>query len=117
MNDADGHLETNVARLLESACGEDTLLDPSLREHTRRQLTRSLHLSCSAPAFPDRAVALLGFVLAGAATWLAFQVTGGGFEEAWRLPGLLIALPLSANLALVPLAAVVIFQRRRSDDR
>ena len=117
MNEANGHLEANVSRLLNAACGEASRLDPSLRERTRRRLTRSLHLSRSAPAFPERAVALLGFALAGTATWLVLRVVGGGLEEALRLPGLLIALPLSANLALVPVAAFVVLQRRRSDDQ
>jgi hypothetical protein len=117
MNDFSGHREANVGRLLEAACGKEALLDPSLRERTRRNLIRRLHLRHSAPAFPERAVALLGFVLAGAATWLVLRVGGGGLEEAWRLPGLLIALPLSANLALVPVAAFVVLQRRRSDDQ
>lgn len=117
MDELNNHLESNVARLLEAACGEAALLDPSVRERTRRRLTQRLHLRHSAPAFPDRAVALLGLAMAGTATWLTLQVAGRGIEEVWRLPGLLLALPLSANLVLVPVAAIVILQGRRNDDR
>jgi len=117
MDELNNHLEANFARLLEAACGEAALLDPTLRERTRQRLTQRLHLRRSAPAFSDRAVALLGLVLVGTATWLVFQVAGRGIEEVWRLPGLLIALPLSVNLLLVPVAAVVVLQGRRSDDQ
>ena len=117
MDELDDHLEANLARLLEAACGEEALLDPALREHTRQQLAQRLHLCHSAPAFPDRAVALLGLLLAGTAAWLAVQVAGGGIDEVWRLPGLLIALPLSANLLLVPVATVVVLQGRQKHDQ
>ena len=117
MDELDNHLEANFTRLLEAACGEAALLDPTLRERTRERLTRRLHLIHSAPSFPDRAVALLALVLGGTATWLAFQVAGRGIEELWRLPALLIALPLSVNLALVPVAAVVVLQGRWCDDQ
>jgi hypothetical protein len=111
-----GQVDSNVARLIQAAYGEETLLDAPLKDRTRRLLFQAQRFRRSAPEFPDRAVAALGVVFASTAIWLVMQVAGAGIEQAWSLPGLLVALPLSANLALVPTAAVVVLRGRRRDD-
>jgi len=117
MDSSNGHAEANAARLIQSAYGEEARLDAPLKERTRRLLMQAQRFRRAAPAFPDRAVATLGLVFASTAIWLAIRVVGAGIEEAWQLPGLLIALPLSVNLALIPTAAVVVLRGRRRDDR
>jgi hypothetical protein len=113
VNERKDHLEGNVARLVQAGFGEGAQLDPLAKEQTWQQLATALRVRRRAAEFPDRAVALLGIMLLGAAVWLAIRVTGAGTEVSTTVPDIVIALPLALNLIFVPVAGLVILRRRR----
>jgi len=116
MNEDQSHVEANVARLIQVAMGDGAQLERHTRERIWGRLSsevRSLHAS---NRFPEGALAFLGGIQVCAAWWFGAQVARGGIREAIASPDLLILLPVLFNLALVPIAAMVVLQRRRRHD-
>lgn len=117
MDHSDDLLESNTARLIEAGLGGEARPDPALREALRRRLVGELRAGLALPAFPEKALGLLTALGLLAVLGAAVQFSQAGMEafENGLWPVLLLILLL--NLALTPVASIVIVLRRRANDR
>ena len=114
MNENRSHLEANLARMIKAAAGGEAQLKESQRERTWHRLIAESRRSRPASPFPDRVLAFLGGVQAFAALWLGIRVLTNGFTGTIDVPSLFVALPVTVNLACLPIAVMLIYRRRRS---
>lgn len=117
MDRSDDILECNTARLIQSGMGGEARLDPELREELRHRLVGELRAGLALPAFPEKALGVLTALGLLAALGVLVQVGQTGlrtFEDGiWPMLALLLLL----NLALTPVASIVIIVlQRRSHD-
>jgi hypothetical protein len=115
MSDKERRLEQNTARLIQAA------LDPRARPSSQasRQTFRALLVRMRerpGPVdFPDAAVASLGTILVLVGIWLAIRVVVMDAPVLASPSLLVMAAWLVANLALVPVASIVILIRRQRE--
>ena len=114
MSEEDRHLEHNVGHLIRAACGPSTRPSTEASERTYQLLLNHVRTRSSESDFPDIAVAVLGAVSAIIAIWAVVQVIWNG--RPFRATPLLLITVIWAtlNLALVPVASIVILRRRQS---
>ena len=113
MNQRERYLEENTARLIRAAFDPNARPSPHASERAFQSLLADVRARSAAVAFPDSAVGVLGATLALAATWLAIQAAAAATSFIANPPLLLMAAWLALNLALVPIASVVILIRRQ----
>jgi hypothetical protein len=116
MNEDQSHVEANVARLIQAAMGGGAQLEHDTRKRIWGRLSAEVRCLPALHRFPEWALTLLGGVQVCAAWWFGSRVARGGIREAIGTLDLLLSLPVLFNLALVPIAAMVILQRRRRHD-
>jgi hypothetical protein len=105
--------DQNLARLMRAACGPEVRPAPGARRRTLQALLAYTRARSPHADFPDLVVGLLGVAWVVAAAWLGARVVVGDLSL-WANPGLLpMAVLLVLNLAVVPVAGVVIWKRRQ----
>jgi hypothetical protein len=114
MPESEDFLESNTDRLIEAGLGGEACLDPELRESLRLRLTDELKIKTAQKSpFPEKALAWLTALglLAVLAVLAQFSRLGARmFDDAvWSA----LALLLLVNIALTPIASIVIVARRR----
>jgi len=107
-------LEENVARLIRAAHGPSARPSPQAREQTFQLLLSHVRARSMVVDFPDVAVGLLGAVLAVVEIWLVVQVVVADTSFIGNPSLLVMAAVLMLNLALVPIASIVIVVRRQN---
>lgn len=117
MQQSDDFLEANTARLVEASMGGEARLDPQLRQAMRQHLISELNARTAIHPFPEKALGLLTIfgllAIAGTLTQLS-QGQMTAFENGlWPI----LILLLLANLALLPIASVVIVLHRRTHEQ
>lgn len=113
MNREEHYLEENTACLIQAAYGPDVRPSPKAGEQTFRLLLAYVRARSAAVAFPDAAVGALGAMLALMAVWLTVQTAVTGTPLISNPSLLVIAAWLILNLALVPVASIVILIGRQ----
>lgn len=112
MNQEDPMLEENVARLVRAAASAEARPTPELRQQVFQRLRDVLHDRTTPVRFPDGLLAGLGLVLSLAGGWSGLSLLGILPSATENPLLLLIAVGLLLNLALVPVAGIVIVKRR-----
>ncbi len=112
-NSEDQRWEDNASRLIQAGLGGSARPDPLAKERTWERLKRQVHAKPSAAAFPDRTLVFLAGVFALMTVWLIIQVFVSGVTANTSKPFIAIALILTLNLAMVPVASIFIVRRRR----
>ena len=112
MNQEDPMLEENVARLVRAAASAEAHPTPEFRQQTFRRLQGVLRNRTAPVRFPDGLLVGLGLVLNLAGGWSLLSLVGVLPFSAENPLVLLIAVGLLFNLALVPVAGIVIVKRR-----
>jgi hypothetical protein len=115
MNDRERYLERNTAHLVQAAFGPQARPSARAAEQALRLLLDQVQGRSTEIAFPDAAVGILGATLVLAATWLTAQVIVSGPSLTANPSLLTLAAWLGANLALVPVASIVILIRRQRE--
>jgi hypothetical protein len=114
---SDDFLESNMARLIKAGMSGEARLDPELRESMGRRLAGEGNARAATAPFPEKALGLLTafgvLAILGVLAQLN-QVGVNTFENGYWL---ILALLLLFNLALTPVASVVIIARRRQHDQ
>jgi hypothetical protein len=113
MNDKEHYLEENVARLIQAGLGKEACLDPLTRERTRQSLLAQFQKEQATGTFSDRRLVTLAGILVFMAAWLGIQTLGASEPITESIPLLIVAVVLTLNLALVPVAAIIIIIRER----
>jgi hypothetical protein len=113
MNDKEHYLEENVARLIQAGLGKEARLDPFARERTRQSLLAQFQKEQATGTFSDRRLVTLAGILVFMAVWLGIQTLGAGEPVTESIPLLIVAVVLTLNLALIPVAAIIIIIRER----
>ena len=102
-----------MARLIRAAYGPDVRPTPRARRRALQMLLAHTRARSTGADFPDLVVGLLGSAWGAAGVWLGAGAIGGDLSL-WANPGLLpVAVLLALNLAVVPVAGVVIWKRRQ----
>lgn len=107
------YLEQNTARLVRASFGPHARPSRQATERSFRLLLAQVRARTAVVTFPDAAVGIMGATLALAATWLALQAAIAGTPVTTSPSLLALVAWLVANLALVPVASLVILIRRR----
>ena len=115
MNDRERYLERNTAHLVRAAFGPRARPSARAVERTLRLLLDRVRKRPAEVPFPDAVVGVLGATLVLAATWFTAQVTVTGTLPSANPSLLMMAAWLGANLALVPVASIVILIRRQRE--
>ena len=115
MNDEKDHFEGNAARLIQASLGPQSRPSPQAREQTWRLLVEQLRAAHAPVQFPDRVLGLLVGSLVLIAVWLTAQALVAGKLAMDSLPTWIGMFLLAANLALAPVASLVIVIRRRTN--
>lgn len=115
MNERERYLDRNTARLIRAAFGPQTRPSARAAEQALRLLLDQVRERSAEAAFPDAVVGILGATLVLAAAWLTAQVLAGGSSPTASPLLLMVAAWLGANLALMPVASIVILIRRRRE--
>jgi hypothetical protein len=115
MNERERYLDRNVAHLIRTAFGPQARPSARAAEQALRLLLDQVQGRSTEIAFPDAAVGILGATLVLAATWLTAQVIVSGPSLTANPSLLMMAAWLGANLALVPVASIVILIRRQRE--
>ena len=113
MDGEDKDFGENVSRLVQAGLGAGARLDPLTREKVRQRLKVELRSKPSAAGFPDYSLAVLAGVLAAMALSLGGRIVAPGVRVTTSAPLIMVAVILGLNLAMVPLAAIIIVRRRR----
>lgn len=114
MDEDERLLEENTARLLQAGMGGAAQPDLARRAATFRRLQQELRAR-RAPEFPEAALVALGALWCCLAVWLTVQVLQGGAIASSPVAPLLVAW-LTLNVALTPVASLVILARRKSHE-
>lgn len=109
---AEDHLEKNTARLVQASFGRQARPDSAARAETLKLLVGELSEQAGAGEFPGVVLVLLGGMLVLTAIWLAGQILSVGKIATASLPVAVIAFWLALNLALLPVASVIIVLKR-----
>ena len=115
MNDSERYLDRNTAHLVRAAFGPHARPSARATEQTLRLLLDRVRKQPAEVPFPDAVMGFLGATLVLAATWLAAQVAVIGTLSSGNPALLMLAAWLGANLALVPVASIVILIRRQRE--
>ena len=115
MNDRERYLDRNTAHLVQAAFGPHARPSARAAEQMLRLLLDQVRERSAQAPFPDAAVGILGATLVLAATWLTVQVIVSGTSLTVNPSLLILAAWLGANLALVPVASIVILIRRQRE--
>jgi hypothetical protein len=115
MNDRERYLDRNTAHLVRAAFGPRARPSARAAERTLRLLLDRVRKRPAEVPFPDAVVGVLGAMLVLAATWLAAQVAATGTLSRANPALLMLTAWLGANLALVPVASIVILVRRQRE--
>lgn len=113
MNRQEQLLEENIARLIQSASNPGARPGDRIRMQTFQLLVAQMQSQSADIPFPDAIIGLLGGILALAAVWLVGGVIMTGAQWTANPSLLFVALWLLLNLALVPVASIVIVRRRQ----
>ena len=113
MDSEDRRLEANTARLIRAALGPETRPDPGAGQQALQSLLTGLRERRARSSFPDHTLAALVGTLVFMAAWLALQAIAS--DGAVNSPVLLLpaTFVLLVNVAVVPVASIVIVLRRR----
>ncbi len=113
MPKSDEFSEANTVRLIEAGLGGEARLNHERRESLRRRLADELNVRTAKSSFPNMALIwLMGLGLSAALAILArFIRLGASTFDNGFWPAL--ALLLLLNIALTPVASIVIIARRR----
>ena len=106
------YLDKNTARLVWAAFGPDARPSEQAAERLFLAVRALVRARAAVVAFPDAAVGILGAMLVLVAIWLSIQLVITGTYALGVPPLLVMAAWLAANLALLPVASVVILLRR-----
>ena len=106
------YLDNNTARLIRTAFGPDARPSEQAAERLFLAARALVHARATVVAFPDAAVGILGTMLVLVAIWLSIQLVITGTYALGIPPLLAMATWLAANLALLPIASIVILIRR-----
>jgi hypothetical protein len=115
MNERERYLDRNTAHLIRMAFGPHARPSARAAEQALRLLLDQVRERAAEAAFPDAVVGILGATLVLAATWLTAQVIVTGTSLTASPSLLVLAAWLAANLALVPVASIVILIRRQRE--
>ena len=115
MNDRERYLDRNTAHLIRTAFVPQARPSTRAAEQALRLLLDQVRERSAKAPFPDAAVGILGAALVLAATWLTAQVIITGTSLTATPSLLVLAAWLGANLALVPVASIVILIRRQRE--
>jgi hypothetical protein len=115
MNERERYLDRNTAHLIRAALGPHARPSARAADQTFRLLLDQLRTRSSEVAFPDAAVGVLGTTLVLAATWLTAQVTITGTSPFANPSLLMMSAWAVTNLALLPVASIVILIRRQRE--
>ena len=115
MPESDDFLESNTVRLIGAGLGGDARLNPELRESMRRRLAGELNAKTADKSpFPEKALILLTALGLLAVLVILAQFSRMGAQTfndgLWPVLALLLLL----NIALTPVASIVIIAGRRS---
>ena len=113
MNENERYLDRNTAHLVRAAFGPHARPSARVAEQALRLLLDQVRERSTKAPFPDAVVGILGATLVLAAIWLTAQVAVGGTSLTATPSLLVLAAWLSANLALLPVASIVILIRRQ----
>ena len=115
MNDRERYLDRNVAHLIRTAFGPQARPSARAAEQALRLLLDQVRDRSAKAPFPDAVVGVLGATLVLAGVWLTAQVIVNGTLPTFNPSLLMTAAWLGANLALVPVASIVILIRRQRE--
>ena len=115
MNERERYLDRNAAHLIRVAFGPHARPSARAAEQALRLLLDQVRERSAKAPFPDAAVGVLGATLVLAATWLTAQVIVTGTLPSANPSLLMMAAWLGANMALVPVASIVILIRRQRE--
>jgi hypothetical protein len=113
MNDKEHYLEENISRLIKAGLDKEARIDPLARERAWRCLAAQFQEEQAIATFTDRRLVTLAGILVLMAAWLGIQTLGAGEPVTENIPLFIIAVVLTLNLALVPVAAIIIIIRER----
>ena len=113
MSDTHDFSETNTARLIRAGCSPDARPDPAARERVFLRLETEMRAEASLAPFPGKALGLLAAVGCVLAAWALFRIGAMGVHVLEDMTWLALALPLCVNLALTPVASLIIITQRR----
>ena len=113
MNENERYLDRNTAHLVRAAFGPHARPSARAAEQALRLLLDQVRERSAKAPFPDAAVGVLGATLVLAAICLTAQVIVNGTSLTVNPSLLGLAAWLSANLALLPVASIVILIRRQ----
>ena len=114
MNKERPYLEQNTAQLIRAAYGPSARPSADARERAFQLVLNQVRTRPAKDEFPDIAVIILSVVLVFIAAWLGFRVTSTA-TSFLASPLLLATLGwLVLNLAILPVASIVIVTRRRN---
>ncbi len=117
MRGKEDFLESNTARLIRAGCPRDARPDPRARERTYNLMKIELNEKADPSAFPGKALGLLAAVGGVLIVWTLLRVGGMGVRVLEDGKWLALALPLCVNLALAPVASLVIIIQRKKHDK
>jgi hypothetical protein len=115
MNERERYLDRNTAHLIRAALGSQARPSARAAEQALRLLLDQVRERSAKAPFPDAAVGILGATLVLAATWFTVQVIVSSPSLTANPSLLMMAAWLAANLALLPVASIVILIRRQRE--
>ena len=113
MSEEGPSLEQNAARLIRAAYGQPTHPTPEAGKKLFRLLLGHIRGRRATPGFPDVAIVVMGGLLALVAGCLAIQALLPSSLRIGDLSLLATAAWLVLNLAVVPVAGIVVVMRRK----
>lgn len=106
------YLEENTIQLIRAGSGHQAQPEVGLRSEVLHRLRCETRMNRREVEFPNRVLVILTGVLALAALWLVIQAASGRSIITSAVLSIM-AMVLILNLALVPVASLVIVIRRR----
>jgi hypothetical protein len=106
-------VERNIERLVEAAFNRDARLAASSRDATYRLLLADLRSRRGVEAFPERLLVLLTVIVVLLTAWLVARLGLGDFTASASPVLPLAAALVVINVAVVPVAALVVVIGRK----
>jgi hypothetical protein len=112
MDDEKPGFEENLSRLMHAGLPPDARPGAETRAEVFRRLVEITRARADSRSFPDHLVVAIAAAIVLVAAWLVGRMAGQGLPAA-GLAATAFVLIVVLNLAMVPLAGVVIVLRRR----
>ena len=113
MDEQIDYLEQNVSRLIRTSFPEPARLSPQLRQNTYRQLLAQFRAEKADEMLPPRISFILVCALCALAICSIARLSGSGVSFGMTGVSLVVGAVLVINLAVVPVASVIVVIRSR----